>query len=59
MFHMNDDYKRGLVTGLAMQPLYVAVQHNTSNPDNFCGALVTLGIMSDDAFCKQITYEEE
>lgn len=28
-------------------------------PDNFCGALVTSGVMSDDAYCKQITYEEE
>lgn len=56
---MTNDFIRGLIMGMAMQPLYVAVQHNTSNPDNFCGALVTLGIMSDDAFCKQITYGEE
>lgn len=56
MFHMNDDYKRGLVTGLAMQPLYVVVQSGEKEPDNFCGNVVLGDVFSDNGYCKFIEF---
>ena len=57
MFHMNDDYKRGLVTGLAMQPLYVVIQGGGEKvPDNFCGNVVLGDVFSDDGYCKFIEF---
>ena len=56
---MNDDYKRGLVTGLAMQPLYVVKKPGgAAGAENFCGCTVIIGIASDDGYCRQIVFEE-
>ena len=57
---MNDDYNRGLVTGLAMQPLYVVNKRGgAERAENFCGCTVIIGIASDDGYCRQIVFEEE
>lgn len=56
---MNEDYKRGLITGLAMQPLYVVSQQGgKTKRENYCDTTALTGIMSDDAHCKQITFGE-
>ena len=47
---MNDDYKRGLVTGLAMQPLYVMTQsgkEEKTDAEVFGIAPVFIGTTSD------------
>lgn len=41
---MNDDYKRGLVTGLAMQPLYVAVSGGEEKSDAEVFGIAPAGI---------------
>lgn len=57
---MNDDYKRGLVTGLAMHPLCVTIQHTASNPDVFCDCYVDLiDTVSDDSLCDFLNETEE
>lgn len=55
---MNDDYKRGLVTGLAMQPLAVVSTVNIPVEEpNLCGLTIILGIKSEDGYCAWIDYE--
>ena len=57
---MSDDYKRGLVTGLAMQPLYVSEPSSTEAAENFCEqTVIGDGIMSDDCYCRYIEFEED
>lgn len=57
---MSEDYKNGLVTGLAMQPLYVVAQQEKKASENICGAkVVPLDMMSDDGRCKYIDFEED
>lgn len=57
---MSEDYKNGLVTGLAMQPLYVVAQQEKKASENICGAkVVPLDMMSDDGRCKFIDFEED
>lgn len=55
---MTDDYKKGLVTGLAMQPLAVVgmVSIPVEEPD-LCGLTVILGIKTEDGHCAWIDYE--
>lgn len=57
---MNDDYKRGLITGLAMQPLYVVNQQGGKiKHENFCVIYVVPdGIKCDDTMCVFINKEE-
>ena len=53
---MDDQYKQGLITGLAMQPLYVVAQSGEKVPDNFCGNVVLGDVFSDDGYCKFIEF---
>ena len=57
---MNDDYKKGLVTGLAMQPLFVVTEQGggKAKAENYCSATVTTGLLSNDGKCKFINFEE-
>lgn len=57
---MNDDYKKGLVTGLAMQPLFVVTEQGggKARTENYCSATVTTGLLSDDGYCRYINFEE-
>lgn len=54
---MTDDYKKGLITGLAMQPLCVA-ESSGEVSENRCANCVLTGIVSDEGWCRLITYEE-
>ena len=54
---MTDDYKKGLITGLAMQPLCVA-ERSGEVSENRCDDCVLTGIVSDEGWCRMITYEE-
>lgn len=51
---MNDDFKRGLITGLALQPLNVTFE---SKSGTYCGACIC-GVLSGTSYCKDINYEE-
>lgn len=55
---MTDDYKRGLVTGLAMQPLCVIEGGGEKTSDNACANLALVGMMSNQSYCRDITFEE-
>ncbi len=55
---MNDDYKRGFVTGMAMKPLCVTTGGGEEIFENFCGITVIPGIKSDEVYCEQINFEE-
>ena len=59
---MTEDYKRGLIAGLAMQPLCVVAGSESSHIqlDNYCAPAAFVGeIISNDGFCQMINYEEE
>lgn len=55
---MNNDYNRGLITGLAMQPLYIAeVVKNYEGGDVICSDMVNAvyeQIIVDDIFCSPL-----
>ncbi len=55
---MTDDYKKGFVTGLAMQPLCVA-EGSGGASENLCYTCALPGIVSEDCACRLITFEEE
>lgn len=56
---MNDNFNRGLITGLAMQPLYVAeVVKNYKGGDVICSEMVSAvyeQIIVDDIFCSPLS----
>lgn len=55
---MNDDYKKGLITGLAMQPLYVTEDGGEKEHENFCAEyVIPFGIVSDNGYCDDISFE--
>lgn len=43
---MNDDYNRGLITGLAMQPLCVTTATSTQDAERTGGTIISDGIDS-------------
>lgn len=53
---MSDDYKRGFITGMAMQPLYVVEGGGEAVQENFCTATTLPGIMSNDCYCEHIEF---
>lgn len=56
---MNDDYKRGFITGMAMQPLYVSKGGGEEISENFCAPTALPATLIDEVYCKQINFEEE
>ncbi len=48
-----DDYNKGLITGLAMQPLFVA-DGRSSEGDCMCAVAVLPAVLSDEAYCRDI-----
>lgn len=52
---MNEDFKRGLVTGLALQPLNVTLENKSGS---FCGVCVC-GTVSEKSYCKDINEEAQ
>lgn len=56
---MNDEYKKGLATGLAMQPLFVVTeQGGSAKAENRCSPTITPGFLCDDGCCRYINFEE-
>ena len=53
---MNNDYKRGFITGMVMQPLCVVEGGGEQIHENFCGDTVLPGIMSDEGYCENIEF---
>ena len=55
---MNDDnFKKGFILGMAMNPLYVVAEQGSGNSvsENFCVLyVVPNGIICDDAICEFI-----
>lgn len=56
---MTDNYKRGLVTGLAMQPLCVVQKQAEAPHENYCEMHVTpINALSNEGYCRFIDFEE-
>ncbi|MDE7398972.1 MAG: hypothetical protein K2N06_05525 [Oscillospiraceae bacterium] len=54
---MSDDYKRGFITGMAMQPLCVVEGGGEAVQENFCADTVLVGdTISNDGYCKNIEF---
>lgn len=51
---MTDDYKKGLVTGLAMQPLYVT-EGGADGSGGLCADAVIPAVLTEDGYCREIT----
>lgn len=55
-----NDFDKGMITGLAMQPLYVAEPVVDEQTENFCDTYATAGgIATDIGYCKNIKFEED
>lgn len=53
---MSDDYKRGFITGMAMQPLCVVEGGGEEVQENFCDNTTLPGIMSNECYCEHIEF---
>ena len=54
---MTEDYKRGLIAGLAMQPLCVVAGSESGDRqlDNYCAPAAFFGeIISNEGFCQMM-----
>ncbi|MDE7398294.1 MAG: hypothetical protein K2N06_02085 [Oscillospiraceae bacterium] len=53
---MNNEFQRGFITGMAMQPLYVVEGGGEAVQENFCDNTTLPGIMSNDGYCEHIEF---
>lgn len=56
---MSDDYKRGLVMGLAMNPLCVIKDNSKNTSDNYCSDFALFGVLSNECYCENIDLQGE
>ena len=56
---MSDDYKKGLIIGLSMNPLCVIKDNSKETSDNYCGAFALSGVLSNECYCENIELQEE